>query len=406
MRQTILTALFLATTLTVASQTGTTVVADVVTRAPIAHASLYTKEQGRFRSCISGTDGRARVAFDFRRLTVSHLNYETATVRRLPDTIFMQPRYRQTQEVVVTNKEPEWIRRKLRQVVKTKGERYFARTDTLHFSYRTQSISQNYLYRYHLAGLMSMKSDQQKRYAFAADTSHITSADTTRLTDTQNLRRMLYEDFVMELDNGFISSHKWGENPDYQGQTKTQVELLFRSKNRTDDRGRVVIDTARCIILEATRQTGTQTNRHERMSGVLYSMAQMMSGYKVTQWSRDYRVRYAQRTDGTLYPRSVGYKMYFANTDGEVTKDQREFSEQTGGGFPNMEATLELSPLRSTFGRMLPKERTDSHLSPLNWESLPPSWYLRLSSDAERQRDVELSRLPATFEIYDDEEEF
>ena len=394
----LLTALLLAATLTAAGQTSTTVVADALTHAPIAHASLYTKEEGRFRSCISGSDGRARVTFGFRQLTVSHLNYETATIRRLADTIFLKPRYRQTQEVVVTNKEPEWIRRKLRQVVKTKGERYFSRPDTLHFSYRTQSISQNNLYRYHMAGLMSMRSAAQKRYAVAADTSHITSADSTRLTDTQNLRRMLYEDFVEELDNGFISSHKWGENPDFQGHTKNEVELLFRSRNRTDDRGRVVIDTARCIILEATRITGTRTNRHERMSGVLYSMAQMMSGYKVTQWSREYRVSYALRTDGTLYPQRVAYKMYFANTDGEVTKDQREFSEQTGGGFPNMEATLELHrPQGDNF-----------QLSIVNYQfiNLPPSWYLRLSSDAERQRDVELSQLPATFETYENEEEF
>ncbi len=368
---------------------GRTMVADAVTRAPIAHASLYTKEQGRFRSAISGLDGVARVAFDFRRLTVSHLNYETTIVRRLSDTIWLQPRYRSTAEVVVTNKEPEWIRRKLRQVVRTKEERYFSRRDTLGFSYRTQSIGTNSLYRYHLTGLMVMRSEGQKRYAIAADTSHITSADSTRLTDTQNLRRMLYEDFVMELDNGFIASHKWGENPDFQGQTKAEVELLFRSKNRTDDRGRIVIDTARCVILEATRQTGTRTNRHERMSAVLYSMAQLMSGYKVTQWTRDYRVMYASRPDGTLYPTRVTYKMYFANTDGEVTKDQQEFSEQTGGGFPNMEATLDLRP--PTIGA-----------SPLTWEVLPPAWYLRLSSDAERERDVHLSGLPATFEIYDE----
>jgi len=388
--RTTLTALLLTTAATVASQTRTTVVADALTHAPVAQASLYTKEQGQFRSCISGNDGRAHVAFDFRRLTVSHLNYETATVRRLADTIFLTPRYRQTQEVVVTNKEPEWIRRKLRQVVKTKAQRYFDRKDTLHFSYHTQSISQNHLYRYHMAGLMSMRSAGQKHCAVAADTSHITSADSTRLTDTQNLRRMLYEDFVEELDNGFISSHKWGENPDYQGDAKSQVELLFRSRNRTDDRGRVVIDTARCIILEATRQTGTRTNRHERMSPVLYAMAQAISGYKVTQWQRFYRVSYALRPDGTLHPAQVSYKMYFANVDAEQAKEQREFEKQTGGGFPNMEATLELSP-------------RPAHFSPLTWEDLPPSWYLRLGTEAERQRDVELSNLPATFEIYEEE---
>ncbi len=384
-----MTALCLATTFALHTGAQTVVVADATTREPVVHASLYTKEEGRFRSAISDERGRARLSFGFRKLTVSHLNYETAVIRHLSDTIWLRPKFRSTAEVVVTNKEPEWIRRKLKQAVKQKEQHYFSRPDTLHFSYHTQNMGVNSLYRYHLTGLMAMKSSGLKRFVMAADTSHIVSADTTLLTDVANLRRMLYEDFMAELDNGFINSHKWGENPDFQGHSKQEVELLFRSRNRTDDRGRVVIDTVRCVILEATRQTGTKTNRHERMSGVLYSMAQLMSGYKVTQWTRDYRVSYASRPDGTLYPTRVSYKMYFANTDGEVTKDQQEFSEQTGGGFPNMEATLEFGP-------------QTARRPALVWEELPPSWYLRLSSDAERERDVRLSRLPATFEIYEE----
>ena len=89
------------------AQNTTTVVADAVTHEPVTHASLYTKEGGRFRSVITNGQGVAKVGFLFQRLTVSHLNYERLIVRHLSDTLFLKPRYQSTGEVVVTNKEPE-----------------------------------------------------------------------------------------------------------------------------------------------------------------------------------------------------------------------------------------------------------------------------------------------------------
>lgn len=365
----------------------TVVVADATTHLPVAYASLYSKDDGRFRSVISDVDGRATVAFNFKRLTVSHLNYETATLRHLSDTVLLQPCFRSTQEVVVTNREPEWIRRKLKEVIKHKALNYFSVDDTMRYSYHTQNMGTNNIYRYHSAGMIITKCPQRDHYAIVADSSHITASDSTRLTDTNNLRRILYEDFVMELDNSFISSHKWGENPDYKGRSADEVELFFRSKNRKDDRGRVVIDTARCVILQAVRTSELKTNCHERLSPVLYGMARLMSGYHIKAWTRDYRVSYACRPDGTLYPAEVRYKTYFDSVDGEQTKDQKEFSEQTGGGFTNMEATLTLQPADDTGGE---REYTE----------LPPSWYLRLSSSEARQRDVQLANQPATFTLF------
>ncbi|MBO4464092.1 MAG: hypothetical protein J5797_07850, partial [Prevotella sp.] len=47
-----------------------------MTHQPVAHASLYTKEDGRFHSCVSNEQGVAHITFQWQRLTVSHLNYE------------------------------------------------------------------------------------------------------------------------------------------------------------------------------------------------------------------------------------------------------------------------------------------------------------------------------------------
>ena len=367
------------------------VVADAVTHLPITHASLYTNDGGHFRSAMSNEQGVAVVAFPFQRLTVSHLNYERRVVRRLADTLFLTPKYRSTAEVVITNQEPEWIRRKLKQVVRLKEQYYFTTPDTLLYDYRTQSMGTNSIYRYHLTGLMRPRSIVAGNYAIMADTSDIVASDSTLLTDTNNLRRMLYEDFVAELDNAFIRSHKFFENTDFNGGNGNEVELRFRSKHSNDDRGWIILDTARCIVRQAYRFTGTKTNCRERISAFMYAAARLM-GYRIDSWTRDYRVDYQERTDGTLYPAMVNYKMYYAGRDGGSDSQEQQFNEQTGGGFPNMEATLSISPCPGT----MPGDTI--------WHELCPSWYIKYNTEADRQREIELSNLPATFTFYSSEQ--
>jgi hypothetical protein len=366
------------------------IVADAETAQPVSHVSLYTKENGRFHSCISDMQGRASVAFHFSRLTVSHLNYERRTLRHLPDTIFLRPKYEAKAEVVISSKEPEWIRRCLKQTVKLKDKHYFTHEGYERYAYYTQSIGTNNIYRMHATGLLRMRDARHKYYAIAPDTCCVTAPDSTRLTDTYNLRRMLYEDFMADLDNGFISAHRFYESPKPEGLGRDEVELRFRSKRSTDDRGWLVLDTAACVITSASRTTGTKTNRRERIDAVMYSLARIF-GYSVDTWTRDYRVAYARRTDGTLYPAEVRYKMYYAGKDGDYDERQEEFHSQTGDGFPNMEATLKLSPCH--------EKASDSTL----WLELPTSWYIRFNSDADRQREIELSNLPSSFTIYEDE---
>ena len=373
------------------AQNTTTVVADADTHDPIAYASLYTKEGSRFRSVISNTQGIANVPFQFQRLTVSHLNYERRIVRHLSDTLFLKPRYQSTGEVVVTNKEPEWIRRCLKQTVKRKTQNYFTHDGYEQVDYHTQSIGRNNIYRFHLTGLLRTKCPARKRYELYADSTdaHIVAFDSTRLTDTQNLRRMLYEDFMEDLTRDFISNHRFFHYADYKGASKDHVKLSFKAKHNTDDRGWLILDTVRCVVLGAYHSTGTKTNRQERISTAMYMMARVY-GYRIDTFTRDYRVSYAQRPDGTLYPAEVRYKLYYAGRDGDSTKEEAEFSEQTGGGFPNMEATMTLTPT------------TTAAPDSAQWHELPPSWYVTFNTDSERQREVQLSNLPATFSFFDE----
>ena len=88
---------------------------------------------------------------------MSHLNYERRTLRQLPDTIFLQPRYLQKAEVVVTNKEPEWIRRCLKQTVKKTEQHYFSHPGCEAYVYDTQNMGTDNIYRFHATGLLRMK---------------------------------------------------------------------------------------------------------------------------------------------------------------------------------------------------------------------------------------------------------
>jgi len=382
--------LFFATT-ALGQEVKTVVVADADTRRPVAHASLYTKEGGRFHSCISNEQGLAHISFTFRSITASHLNYERRTLKQLADTIFLRPRYLTKAEVVVTNKEPEWIRRCLKETVKQKEQHYFSREACEEFVYDTQSLGTNSIYRFHATGLLRMKDLIHKRYALVVDTTHITASDSTRLTDTNNLRRMLYEDFMADFDNGFIRSHRFYHNPDYHGKNSHEVELSFRSKSNYDDRGRIVVDTVEFAVISAQRFTGTKVNLQERMSPMLYAMARVF-GYRIDTWTRDYRVNYERRSDGSFYPAEVRYKLYLSGRDGDLDESQQEFHDQTGGGFPNMEATLRLQP-------------TDEEPGDYDcWYELPASWYIRLSTEADRQKEVILDNLPAVFTIFENEQ--
>ena len=368
------------------------VVADKVTHEPIAQASIYTKEGGHFCSAITNDQGVAVIDFHFSRLTFSHLNYERRVLTSLSDTVYLTPRYRQTAEIVVRNIEPKWIREKLRQVVKTKRKVYFSHPHVLCYDYHTRSIDRNSYYSYQSKGLMRMKSDDHDHYDICQEVGHIVSVDSTTLTDVANLRRMLYEDFVDELDGGFIRSHKFSQNGEFKSDNKDEVELVFRSKYRNDDRGRIVVDTARCVIRSAYRVTGTETNKQERMSPVLLSFAHAISGYRIDKWNRTYHVNYAQLPDGTMSPEKVSYKFYIEGYDREDSHT-KEYNQQTGGGFPNMEATLQFSQSASSV--------PDS----ITWVELPGSWYLRLSSTQLRLQEINLSHQPASFDLLKEEDD-
>lgn len=365
------------------------VVIDADTEMPVSHASLFTKENGKFHSAITDARGRATISFSFRRLTVSHLNYERLTLRSLKDTIRLKPISHLAAEVVVSS-EPAWIRPLLRRFIKQRQQYYGNQQLTLSYLYKTQSIEGHKYYNFQSEGMLKTPWSEEKDYQFAQSNALITSVDSTKLTDMVNLRRMLYEDFVSDFNNSFIRSHRFSVSERDDDLTDDEVELIFRSKKDKDDHGRFVIDTARCIIREAVRTTGLKTNRQLRVNATMLALARMMSGYNITAWDVDYSVKYVE-TLGCWHPADIRYKFFFTATEQTESKDEAEFHNQTGGGFTNMESTVSLRPA---------EQQPDS----TSFTTLPRTWYIKINSDDDRAIEIELANLPAQFVLYQEEE--
>lgn len=361
------------------------VIVDGKTGQPVVHASLYTRDNGRFRSVISKDDGSATVDFAFEKLTISHLNYEKVVVRRLKDTIRLAPKSYMTAEVLVQETEPAWIRRKLKEIIGHKDELYYNKDIMVGYDYSSQNIGKNTYYRYRSEGLLRLKNPRNNRYRIHQMSGTITANDSTSLTDVANLRRMLYEDFVTELDHSFVRSHRFAVNEEYMG-GPGEVELAFRSQKDQEDHGRIVIDTLRNIVLSASRISGTESNKDRHVSAFMLSLSRLLSGYVILDWNVDYRVTYGQ-THGTWHPQEIRYKFFFNSRERITDQREKEFLKETGNGFANMEAVLSIRPIT-----VLPTE--------YDWKTLPKSWYIRYNSDEDRAMEIELSHLPADFTFF------
>lgn len=357
------------------------VVADATSRQPIAHASLWAKEGGKFHAAITDEQGCAIVSFPFQRLTVSHLNYEKRRISLLADTIWLKPKSFVTPEVVVTSKEPEWIRPLLRRFVKNKDKLYFNCADTVGYDYESQSIDTGSVYRYHSKGLLRLTASPGNRYRFAQREGNIYSPDTLRLTDTNNLRRILYEDFVADFDAAFVRNHRFFINGDYAGKAN-EVQLVYRNPKRSDDHGSFVIDTARCVILRANSYRGLQSNLAAKVGKARYKLFHALTGYTIDGWTVDYHVEYQCRR-GNWYIGQAGYKIDVHAYTSQSLDKWDEFHRKTGDGWGHMEATLMLTP------------SIESGQAGDEWLTLPRSWYIGMPYETSEENEISLSNLPA-----------
>ena len=184
-----------------------TVICDAVSKVPIPYANVFKAEEGNFRGTTSDERGAVNVNFPFRQLTVSHVSYSSRTFDVLPDTVFLIPKERLLGEVVVGNAEPQWIRSFLEKFVLKKKSTYRAVRKNFNYNYQTRNTSDSSGYWFENTGVICVPATTEKRlFMVKPATVYIHFKDKTAGCDFANMKRMVYHDFVDELDGKFIKA--------------------------------------------------------------------------------------------------------------------------------------------------------------------------------------------------------
>lgn len=239
------------------------VVVDGDTWRPVSGVSVYTDSVGkRLRGMSTDALGRFSVPLGTRRVRFSHTSYKPLEVvgDALADTVYMTPKNVQLSEIVVRDEEPRWIREALRRFIATRERNYRTVPKTMSYKYATCTYGKNDSvgdYRYTSEGNIMLQPLGSKELSkIDARENVVYSKDSTATGDFLNLRRMLQEDIVNEIDNRFIKEHRYWQNTDYADADSNVVLIKFRSKKFKIDEGYLVIDTLRNVILEGFRRSG------------------------------------------------------------------------------------------------------------------------------------------------------
>ncbi len=294
--------------ITLASAQTKGVVWDKTNNIPVPFVNVYTTSNGMTLATASDAEGHFEVNFDFNQLTISHIEYKKMEISTLPDTIFLQPNTNILQEVVVTNQEPDWIRLMLRRLIKEKDTRYAAKSKVYDYEYETRNIEDSLGYWFESKGQLCL-TPEKELHTIDPMIGIIHFKDTTAGCDFSNLKRMLYFDFVNELDKDFIKQHRFFVNTEYHCDNANVVEISFNSEKYKEDKGRFLVDTARCAILEAQRNMGRDYCIANYTQNFLRSAFKQLAGMEYKDWLVSNRFQYTEQ-NGYYYLKKGTYKIY------------------------------------------------------------------------------------------------
>lgn len=312
MRLGLLVALLL---LPLASQAQKGVILDTTTHRPVVHANLYASDHGRVRAISTDSLGRYDVTFPFRTITVSHVSYQKLRLDSLPTTIYLTPRNEELAEVEISNQEPAWIRQKLLYFIKNRKQLYQTSDAQMEYQYEQCNLGDSTAYSFCSAGLMYVPSmrhlEKDSVYQVCPERNIVYYRDSTAGVDFSVMEHILYDNVVASMNRGFIKHHRFGENWQYEGRSKGWVQLFFWSDKYKDDRGSIILDTARCVIIEAQRSTGMECNLDEKVGGMMLNLFRAVVGLNYTEWTIDQRIRF-EEYDNVYRPATISYKYHEA----------------------------------------------------------------------------------------------
>lgn len=367
------------------------VIWDAVNGLPVSHASLYTSGGKGVLATSSDSNGVAVVRFPFKKLTISHVSYRPVVLRNLTDTVFLEPKVQLLSEVTVRNEEPGWIKDKLARYLKLRPLLYQPADTYAAYEYDKRNIGDSLGYAFRSKGLLYVPSlgnlDKDSMYQVCPETNVVFYKDTTAGVDFYAMQLMLYEHAAAAIDRKFIRQHVFRVNEAYESADKNIVQLVFWSQKYKDDRGTLTLDTARCVVLEASRFTGLQCNLDEKMNSLVLSIAKAAIGLRYEDWTMDTHIRFSQHA-GAYYPAQVTYRYYVKRSNYIKGKGRPKKERETY--FAMREASLSLSPTNDRPLQRLYDIPNDKH-----------SAVIYIESKRHQQNEMAMKKMPRTYRLFE-----
>jgi len=283
---------------------------DKETKRPIERVNVYTKCNNKIQATTSDTNGKFVLESLCDSLTFTHIDYIKKVISKsdMIDTVFLTPNYQTVGEVVVSGKQPEWIQIKLNKFISQCKRKYMSANKTFKYRYNTSTLQDSIGYAFKSAGLLNFSTKSGRRYNLHAEDNTVYYNGKSDSVDFAGLKRLLYENFIIRFNKTFVKEHHFYKNVAYHSDSPNILQLTFSSRKNNKDYGYLVIDTAKCEVLEGERHADTETNNKELTSAFLRIMASSFgAGYK--EWTTDYHIKFKQ-VDGVYYPELCKYKVY------------------------------------------------------------------------------------------------
>lgn len=303
------------------------IIVDKESRQPIEFVSIYTKDGDKILGAMSNERGEFNVDFSFQTLFFSHINYEKIEIVKsdLGDTIYLVPTNIVLNEVVVSNKQPQWLDRVLLKTVEQKTKNYQTSEKALSYSYETYTLTDSNGYAFKSNGnIVIPQFKKNPQFQIDAQRNTIKYKDKTAGVDFSNLRRMLYNDFISNFDIKFIKENNFSQNRSFENKNTNIIQLVFTSKKFPDDEGYIVIDTLNNVVIEAEKNSGTDFNIKTQTSSILRN-AVAARGFHYNIWITKSNTKY-NKIGQSYYISECKYKFYMKTSTKNKKVDAKYFT--------------------------------------------------------------------------------
>lgn len=373
--------LLLALLVQAASAQTKGVIMDKETHKGIPFACISAKNGSSVQGGMSDENGRFEINFEFKTLVFSHVYYQKLELEKkdLEGIVYLSPKDIILPEIVITNEQPQWIKRILMEVIKNKAANYQNAEEQFEYEYETSTLSDSSGYSFQSKGDVRIPSMSKN------DLAHIRAKDNTiRYKDNKakanfwEFREIVYDDFIKNLSKDFLSSYRIVQNTSFKTEDANLVQLQFSSKKYKDEDGFLVVDTTRKVILELEHRMGKDFNLKTKTPTMLRLLSESFFSLKYHHWNMQIHARYIQHSNYYILS-SAQFKSYM--------KRSSTFKKKTYTYFGSNEAEL----------RLKKKDKTQEK----DWTLLPKHWYMAKFYTKQMQKeDQALENVPAKHESY------